>query len=301
MANMIDVIIVGGGPAGLSAALVLGRCRRRVVLFDSGEYRNAASHAMHGFLSRDGIDPAELRRIARDQLARYDSVVLRDGIVVGARTTDGNFEVATATGETVRSRKLVLATGLIDELPSPTGASELYGHSIHHCPYCNGWEVRDQPLAIYGRGDAKGGGLALEMTQWSKDIVLCTDGPSGLSDECLAKLERNNIPVFDTPISRFERMPDGMKIWFADGKSVEKRAMFFNTSSRQRSDLARRLGCELDEKGGVKVGKFEATTVPGLYVAGDSSREVLQAIVGAGEGSEAAIAINTALLGEDLR
>ena len=138
---------------------------------------------MHGFLSRDGMAPGELRRIARDQLACYDSVALRDDTVVDARTLDGGFEVTTATGETFRSRKLVLATGLIDELPSPAGANELYGHSIFHCPYCDGWEVKDQPLAIYGRGDHKGGGLALELTQWSKSVVLCTDGPSGLSTD----------------------------------------------------------------------------------------------------------------------
>jgi thioredoxin reductase len=295
-----DAIIVGGGPAGLSAALVLGRCRRRVIVFDSGEYRNAASHAMHGFLSRDGIAPQEMRRISREQLARYTTVSLIEDTVVDARRSGDGFVLTTASGGTFRSRKLVIATGIMDELPSTPGTTELFGRSIFPCPYCDGWEVKDQPLAVYGRGDDKGGGLALEMIQWSKNVVLFTDGPSELSDRYRARLERYGIDVVELRILRFESSGLGLTICFADGSVLEKRAIFFNTSSRQRSDLAIRLGCELDHKGGVKVDRFEATSVPGLYVAGDASREVLQAIVGAGEGSEAAIEINIALLEEDL-
>lgn len=177
-----DVIIVGGGPAGLNAALVLGRCRRRVLIFDDGKPRNAVSHALHGFLSRDGVDPAQLRAIGREQLALYPSVTLDAEQVVDAARTETGFTVCTSDGREFRARKLLLSAGVVDVLPEAPGFAELYGRGVFHCPYCDGWEMRDQPLAVYGRGDDKGAGLALEMKLWSQDVVLCSDGPSDLTD-----------------------------------------------------------------------------------------------------------------------
>ncbi|HXC50522.1 MAG TPA: NAD(P)/FAD-dependent oxidoreductase [Candidatus Limnocylindrales bacterium] len=295
-----EVAIVGGGPAGLSAALVLGRCRRRVVLFDSGEYRNAASHAMHGFLSRDGLAPSELRRIAREEIARYETVEFRSERVENAVATGKGFELTTQSGRALRCRKLLIATGLVDDLPDVAGTEELYGKSIHHCPYCEGWEVRDQPLAAYGCGDGAGGGIAVELLLWSRDVVLCTNGPCGLTDEYRAKLERFRIGLREERVRRFEGDESRIRIIFESGEVLERRALFFNTGSRQRSDLARRLGCEFDERGGVRCVKFQSTCVPGVYVAGDASRDALQVIVAAGEGSEAAVGINKALVEEDL-
>ena len=148
----VDVCIVGGGPAGLSAALVLGRCRRTVLVCDTGRPRNAASHAMHGYLSRDGVPPLEFLAMGRKELERYDTVSLRRVEVVEASCApDKRFDVTLATGENIRSRKLLIATGVVDNLPTIEGFRELYGRSLFHCPYCDGWEVRDQPLAIYGR------------------------------------------------------------------------------------------------------------------------------------------------------
>jgi len=298
--EMADVAIVGGGPAGLSAALVLGRCRRRVVVFDSGRYRNAAARAMHGFLSRDGMNPVELRRIAHEEIARYATVELRTATVVDAKAVERGFEVVTADGARLRCRKLLIATGLDDELPDVAGTRELYGRSIHHCPYCEGWEVRDRPLAAYGCGDEAGGGLALELTLWTSDVVLVTNGPCELSGDVRARLARRAIAVREERIARFEGDEDRVRIVFENGTMLERSALFFNTSSRQRSDLAQRLGCGFDERGGVVCVKFQSTGVGGLYVAGDASRDVLQVIVAAGEGSEAAVGINKALLEEDV-
>src|SRR5687768_7612451 len=145
-----DVLIVGGGPAGLSAALVLGRCRRRVLVCDAGRPRNAASHGLHGFLTRDGIKPSEFLEIARQQLRPYDTVELKQTEVTSARRLANGFELTLANGESVSARKLLLATGVVDELPALDGLPDFYGRSVFHCPYCDGWEVRDQPLAIYG-------------------------------------------------------------------------------------------------------------------------------------------------------
>src|SRR4051794_34923890 len=149
---MLDVIVVGAGPAGLSAALILGRCRRRVLVCDTGRPRNAASHAMHGFLSRDGMAPLEFLTIARDQLRRYDTVELWDIEVTAAECREGRFHVTLANGTTLEARKLQIATGVADNVPDLPGFHELYGRSVFHCPYCDGWEVRDGGLAVYGRG-----------------------------------------------------------------------------------------------------------------------------------------------------
>jgi thioredoxin reductase len=296
---MYDVIIIGGGPAGLSAALVLGRCRRRVLVCDSGKPRNAASHAMHGFLSRDGIPPWEFLQIAREQLRPYETVELRDVEVTAAACRDSRFHVTLADGATFETRKLLIATGVRDNLPEIPGFPELYGKSVFHCPYCDGWEVRDRPLAIYGRGD-RGLGLSLELTGWSRDLVLCTDGPSEIAADDLAQLDRNGIRVREDRVTRLEGTDRLERIVFASGAPLDRHALFFTTGQTPQSQLAIELGCAMNDKGTVRTGKYEATHLAGLYVAGDASRAVQWVIVAASEGAEAAFDINTALLKEGL-
>jgi thioredoxin reductase len=297
-----DVIIVGAGPAGLSAALILGRCRRSVLVLDSGKPRNAASHALHGFITRDGTPPTEFLRLARQELAQYDTVELRDVLVTGAECRpNGRFVVDLATGEHCLTRKLLLATGVCDNLPDIPGFRELYGRSIFHCPYCDGWEVRDAPLAIYGRG-GRGLAVALELTAWSRDLVLCTDGPSELETAELERLARNDIEIREHRIARLEDHEGVLsRIVFSDGTRLPRRALFFSTGQFQRSDLLLRLGCQFNDKGTVMTGKYETTHLPGLFVAGDASRAVQWVVVAAAEGAEAAFAINSDLIKEGLR
>ena len=297
-----DVIVVGAGPAGLSAALMLGRCRRSVVVFDNGKPRNAPSHALHGYLTRDGIAPADFLRLARAELAQYDSVRIRDEEVSAAECRPGvGFVVTLQSGDTMRARKLLLATGVVDNLPDIPGFRELYGRSVFHCPYCDGWELCDQPLAIYGRG-ARGTGLSLELTAWSRDLVLCTDGPAEIEPDERVRLERNGIAVREDRIIALEDT-DGVlsRVVFENAPPLERRALFFTTGQYQRSDLLERLGCEFNDKGTVRTGKYETTHLPGLFVAGDASRAVQWVVVAASEGAEAAFAINTDLLKEDLK
>ena len=298
---MKDVVIVGAGPAGLSAALMLGRCRRSVVVFDTGKPRNASSHALHGYLTRDGIEPSEFLRLSRQELAKYQSVSLRDEEVTAADCRPGEgFVVTLASGETVASRKLLLATGVVDNLPDIPGFRELYGRSLFHCPYCDGWELCDRPIAIYGRG-ARGVGLSLELTAWSRDLVLCTDGPGEIEPDDRARLERNGIAVREDRVSRLESSVGKLSaIVFDTGARLERHALFFTTGQYQRSDLLERLGCHFNDKGTVRTGKYETTHLPGLFVAGDASRAVQWVVVAAAEGAEAAFAINTDLLKEDL-
>ena len=297
-----DVIIVGAGPAGLNAALILGRCRRSVLICDNGRPRNAASHALHGYLTRDGSDPREFLTLGRQELRRYETVDLRDVAATDAQCQpNGQFVVTLADGAVLRSRKLLVATGVCDNLPEIPGIREMYGRSVFHCPYCDGWEIRDQPIAIYGKGH-RGVGLALELTVWSRDLVLCTDGPADMGDDDRARLARNGVAIREERVTALEGR-DGIlaRILFDGGAPLLRRAMFFTAGQFQRSELAIRLGCEFNDKGTVRTGKYESTHLPGLYVAGDASRAVQWVIVAAAEGAEAAFAINTDLIKEDLK
>jgi thioredoxin reductase len=273
-----------------------------VLVCDNGRPRNAASHALHGYLTRDGIHPSEFRAIGRRELERYDTLHLKDIAATDAVCeAGGRFKVTLADGSIVRSRKLLVATGVCDNLPEIDGIDEMYGRSVFHCPYCDGWEVRDQPIGIYGR-EHRGVGLALELTAWSRDLVLCTDGPGGIGDEERSRLERNGIGLREERMIALEGT-DGMleRIRFDSGEPLARRALFFSSGQFQRSELAIRLGCEFNDKGTVRTGKYESTHLPGLYVAGDASRAVQWVIVAAAEGAEAAFAINTDLTREDLR
>jgi thioredoxin reductase len=290
-----DVIIVGAGPAGLSAALILGRCRRRVLLVDADRPRNRASRALHGFLSRDGIKPRELRRIARDQLAPYTSVRVEHREATRACRVRRGFQVTFRDGTRHQCRKLLLATGVVDDLPKLEGIEPLYGRSVFHCPYCDGWESRDQPIAVYGRGP-NAAGLALELEVWSDDLMVCTDGVR-LSAKEARRLEQRGIELREARIERLEGHAGQLqRIVFADGDAVNRRVMFFSSGQHHASDLAEQLGCTFTRKGAVKTGEYEVTDIPGLFVAGDASRLVQLAIVAAAEGAQAAFAINTQLI-----
>jgi thioredoxin reductase len=172
-----DVVIVSGGPAGLSAALVLGRCLRKVLVCDSGSPRNKPARIFNGYLSRDGSKPSEFLEISRAQLERYrDTVQLRNGLVKKATRSDNRFTTTLETGENFESRILLIATGLVDELPKIDNFRSFYGKTAHNCPYCDGWEVRGQKLAVIG-GDQETADLAIELLLWSKDVALCANGP----------------------------------------------------------------------------------------------------------------------------
>ncbi len=299
-ADMWDALIVGAGPAGLSAALLLGRCRRRVLICDAGQPRNAKSRALHGFLSRDGIAPLELLQVGRDQLRQYESVELRSIEVSASRRMADHFESTLVDGSQVESRMMLLATGTRDELPDLAGLESLYGRSVHHCPYCDGWEWRDEPLAVYGRGKP-GAEFALTVSLWSRDVVLCTDGPAGLRAKEKQQLKLRGIVIRQDRVLRLEGA-NGMlqRIVFEKGDPLPCKAMFTSTHQVQCSSLPEQFGCEDKSRRSVPTGRYEVTRIPGLFVAGDASRDVQLAIVAAAEGAEAAFAMNKALLKHDL-
>jgi thioredoxin reductase len=295
-----DCVIVGAGPAGLSAALMLGRCRRRVLVCDIGAPRNSRSTGLHNYLTRDGTRPGEFLELARQEIARYPTVEFRGVEVLDATKSPDGFRIVCADGRQLAARKLLLGTGVVDEIPAIEGLEPLYGISVHHCPYCDGWEWRDQPVAVYGSGE-EGTALALGLTVWTDDLVLCTGGPGGFSNEDLEQLAGHGIEVREEPLARLEGRDGRLeRIVFQNGEVLARRALFLCSGQHQRSSLPRKLGCRFTAKGAVNTGTCEATDVPGLYVAGDASKEAQFVIVAAAEGAEAGMAINKALLKEDL-
>jgi thioredoxin reductase len=294
-----DVVIAGAGPAGLSAALVLGRACRRVLLCDTGTPRSWASKEMHAYLSRDGIVPARFLDIARREVRRYPGVRFMPVEVTTARRQRDGFRVNLAGRPAVRTRRLLIATGLFDIVPRIPGIDELFGRSVFQCPYCDGWEMRNRRIAVYGRRQ-RGFQMARAMTAWTRDIVLCTDGPSRYTAEQRAQLERNRIRLVERRVARLAGTRGRLRaVVFADGSTIPADGLFFDTPSRGQSKLAESLGCRFGRNGGVLCGEYEATSVPGVFVAGNIIRDVQLSIVAAAEGARAAFGINRSLTRED--
>lgn len=297
-AAQYDVIIIGAGPAGLSAALILGRCCRKVLVCDRGTPRGWASKAMHGFITRDGQQPEEFAALARTELLRYPSVTCQAVEVREAWRVATGFAVRVGA-DTAHARKLLIATGVADQLPDIEGLPPLFGSSVFQCPYCDGWEFRDRPVAAYGKR-RRGLEMARALTAWTRDIVLCTDGPCGFSEQERGQLTANGIALVEQPIARLDSDGSILRhIVFQDGSRLARDALFFDTPSRGQSDLTTQLGCRFNRHGGVVCGRYEATSVPGVYVAGNIIRNVQLSIVAAAEGANAAFGINRALTRED--
>jgi thioredoxin reductase len=294
-----DVVVAGAGPAGMSAALILARARRRVLICDTGTPRSWASHRMYAYLSRDGIAPSAFRALCRTQIKRYPGVRFRTVEVLNAvRRNTGGFTVILAKGQKVLSRKVLIATGLFDLVPRISGIDELFGRSVFQCPYCDGWEMRGKRIAVYGRG-RRGYEMARAMTAWTDDIVLCTDGRARYDRASRQDLARNGIQL----VERRVKLLDGLRgrlraVVFENGESIERDALFFDTPSRSQSQLARRIGCQFSPDGGIVCGQYEATSVPGVFAAGNIIRDVQLSIVAAAEGARAAFGINRALTRE---
>lgn len=303
-----DVIIIGGGPAGLNAALILARCRRRVVVIDSGQPRNAVVRTFHGYLGRDGTSPAELLRDGRAELAKYEVEVL-DDLVVHAECSgkptehaeETRFSVVTQTGRTFLTRKLLLATGTRDELPPFEGLRECYGISVHHCPYCDGWERRDQHLLAYGETPDSAIGLAELLRGWTRQVTVLTHGQA-VNDEQQQRLHCSGLALQTQPIERLLHTDGQLQaIQLQATEPLTADALFFNSSQRPQSELSITLGCEMANEFITRTGRRQTTNVPGLFLAGDADGEVQFVIVAAGEGATAAVAINRELQAEDLR
>lgn len=290
-----DVIIVGGGPAGLNAAVVLGRCRRSVLIFDTAKWRNRHSHGMHNYLTRDAIVPTDFITIARQELTKYGVQQLNKKVVNARKNMDGIFVVKDEEGTIYYAKKLLIATGLSDNVPAIEGLKELYGQSVFHCPYCDGWEVRDKKLAVYAR-NKDGSELALALKGWSAQVTLYTDGKSNVKPTKRELLKANDIAIVKLPIDRLVGTNGQLeKIVLKNGEEHPCDALFFVNGYTQQCNLAETFDCEVSSKGVVITNRYQQTNTPGLYVAGDADKDMHFVVVAAAEGAKAGVIINKEL------
>jgi thioredoxin reductase len=299
----VDVAVIGGGAAGLSAALVLTRARREVVLIDAGQPRNAPAAHMQGFLSRDGMPPAELLAAGRDEVTSYGGRILADTVTSlgsGAGDQLPLFEVETAGGEHLTARRILVTTGLRDDIPDIPGVRERWGRDLLHCPYCHGYEVRDQPLGVLG-GNTESVAHALLIRQWTDDVVLFANGDTVSGDQ-RERLVASAVGIVDEPVTRLVTDDDQLTgVELADGAVVPRAAVFVRPRFVPNDALLTELGCAVSDQGWVVVDPTGQTTVPGVWAAGNAVNPRAQVITAAGEGSAAAIAVNNDLVDEDAR
>lgn len=287
----IDVVIVGGGPAGLSAALAFGRARKRVLLCDAGPRRNAAAEHMQNFVTRDGTPPSEFRRIGREQLATYPNVEVRDVGVEAIAGERGAFTVTLASGP-VTTRRVLLCTGMIDELPAIEGFREHWGRSIVICPYCHGWEVKDQRFAVHATSRLLLE-FALLVRGWSRSVVALTDGRFELTPDDRERMTRGGVALDERRIARIVGEAGRLDhVAFVDGASLAVDIVFAKPPQAQ-VPIVRSLGLATNELGYLEVDPLHReTSIPGIYAAGDLVTPMQSAMLAAASGSAAAMMMN---------
>jgi thioredoxin reductase len=298
--NEYDVVVVGGGAAGLSAALVLSRARRRVVVVDAGRPRNAPAQHMQGFLSRDGMPPEQLLERGRDEIRAYGAEI-RPGTVAAVTTSPGlhRFTVTLSDESRLHARRVLITTGLTDELPDVPGLRERWARDVLHCPYCHGYEVRDRRLAVLWNGPETVR-YAQIVRQWSPDVVLFAPA-SSVTSEQRTQLTARAIGIVEGTVDRLIVIDDALDaIHLDDGRTIARDVAFVPPTFVPHDALLRDLGCALDENGWVITGPAGSTSTPGVWVAGNVADPRAQVITAAGEGSAVAIAMNTDLVEDDV-
>ncbi|WP_343702019.1 NAD(P)/FAD-dependent oxidoreductase [Chitinophaga sp.] len=293
-----EVAVIGGATAGLAAALTLGRSMRNAIVFDTGSPRNKPAAHAHNLFTRDGTPPAELLRIAREQLVLYPTVQIEQAAITSARAEHGRFTLQADNGHTYHAQRVIIATGVKDELPAIPGVAELWGNKLFHCPYCHGWEVKDLPVALFGNGE-----MAYEFTRLlyhlNKDLVICTNGPATFTEEQRKSLARRNVTVLEETVEKVEDAPGGILITFSNGTVLHKSAAYIKTNIVYHTELAVQLGCELTEQGGIKVNAQCETSVQGVLAAGDVAGGTPQQVSAAAAGGHLAGAMCNNLLAKE--
>lgn len=298
-----ECLVIGGGAAGLSAALVLGRARKRTLVIDAGRQSNRAAHGIGGLLGHDGRPPAELYELGRKELEQYPSVEVRSGEVRIAKRCGTGFQVELADGTRERVKRVLLAMGMDYRPPELPGLEEIWGTSVFHCPFCHGWEVRDQPLAVLAEGE-RAVHMATLMRGWSDDVVLLTGGSGGLDAEHRAGLSGAGVTVDDRQVAGLaSERGELTAVVFADGSRLPRRGLLVSTTLHQRTDLAAQLGVKFTAAGPVSVDAIEVdamsrTSVPGVFAAGDVCAQMPQVAAAVSAGSLAAVSVVQSLMEE---
>ncbi|WP_372867552.1 NAD(P)/FAD-dependent oxidoreductase [Planomicrobium okeanokoites] len=295
---ILDCAVIGGGPAGLNASLVLGRSRRKTVLFDDNKPRNAVVSESHGFITRDGVDPQEFKRIGHEELAKYPDVEIQKQRVVRVYKEDGLFHLEAENGERFEAKRILLAMGFKEILPDVKRVEEFYGKSLFSCPFCDGWEMRDKALVVISDNEAASH-MVKVASNWTDDLIYCTNGRQLLSEE-KSLLESRGIQVYEEKIRALNGDNGKLaEILFEDGRAISREGGFITPEWMLASDIAASLGCKLNDRGGVESDAMKRTNIEGVYACGDVSLAgASQLIFAAAEGSMAAISINAAMIEE---
>jgi thioredoxin reductase len=293
---IIDCAIIGGGPAGLNAALVLGRAKRKVILFDDMQPRNQVTQESHGFITRDGIHPMEFRKIAHLEISKYPSVEIEHIRIMKVEMDDypAYFRLTKADGEKVQAKSIILATGLKEILPDIDGINEFYGKSLFNCPYCDGWELRDKPLVVISE-TANVFHLATMVWNWSQDVLVCTNGQQNLNVEQKIKLQQKGIQVMEQKIISLMGIDGQLERVIFENHAERRIGGFITPQMIQASSFTELLGCETDNKGKIIKDVIGRTSIKGVYVAGDINAPS-HLIGAAAEGSRAAMGVNMDLI-----
>lgn len=269
--EQFEVIIIGGSYSGLSAAMALGRSLRYVLVIDSGKPCNEQTPHSQNFLTQDGKTPKEISTLAKSQVEEYDTVNFHNGKAISAQKTDIGFEIQTESGEKFQSKKLIVATGIVDEIPDIKGFKESWGISLIHCPYCHGYEYKGKKTGIIANGD-RAVHISSLVKNLTEDVTILTRGKANFTSEQLEKLNNNQIEIIETEISELKHENGYVKsLVFDDGKEIDFEAVYGAFPFQQHSDMPKDLGCEFTELGHIKIDQFQKTNVPGLFVCGDNS------------------------------
>jgi thioredoxin reductase len=297
--NSFDVIIVGGSYSGLAAGMALGRALRKVLIIDSGKPCNRQTPHSHNFLTRDGNTPNEIATVARQQVEKYDTVKFLSGLATSGKRIRDGFEIHVVGEPTFTSRKLIFATGIRDIMPSIEGFAECWGISVIHCPYCHGYEVRNEPTGILGNGE-----YAFEFSSlilnWTKDLTVFTNGESSLSSEQTEKLKGHSVKIVESEITKLSHDSGYLKkIIFKDGTSTYVKALYARSGFEQHCAIPLEIGCELTEEGYIKIDASQKTTVGGVFACGDSTTRMRSVANAVGMGTTAGMMANKEMILED--
>jgi thioredoxin reductase len=271
MTPIFDIIIIGGSYSGMAAAMALGRARRQVLIIDSGKPCNIQTSYSHNFLTQDGKTPAEIHTVARQQLAIYPTVTFLDALAINGLKTENGFEIQVVSGEIFAASRLVFATGIIDMLPAIKGMDECWGISVLHCPFCHGYEVRDEKTGIFGNGESAYQ-LAALISNWTDQLTLFTNGPSDFTIEQNIKLQNHGIRIIENEVSELVHHAGYIQqVTFKDGGTAALKAAYIRSPFRQSCQLPEMMGCTLSEHSYIEVDEFQETLVPGIFACGDNT------------------------------
>ncbi|MCU7618615.1 NAD(P)/FAD-dependent oxidoreductase [Chryseobacterium sp. PBS4-4] len=296
--KLFDVIIIGGSYAGLSAAMSLGRSLRTILVIDNGKPCNIQTPHSHNFLTQDGSSPSEISTLAKNQVEKYQTIDFYDGKAILARKTDFGFEITTENREKFNSKKLIVATGIVDQVPDIKGFKESWGISLIYCPYCHGYEFKGKKTGIIANGD-RGFHIISLVNNLTKDLTIFTQGKAIFNDQQHEKLKKNNIQIIETEIKELKHQ-NGMveSLILSDGKVLNFDVIYGPSPFTQQSDIAESLGCEMTEMGHIKIDQFQKTNITGLFACGDNSSAMRSVANAVYTGNAAGAMVNAELVSD---